>query len=141
MRTDARFDRRLVLCKNATTTFGFGKIRAQVGDLVLTKDGLLARMVARITYAPQLDSTDKPIRNWILGVAMVGKLLEHTHERWINPLDVVRVEPIRNQLDILTYFLSAELVKADIEEIRLCASEGWSTLDAYRKWFKESRGV
>ena len=140
MRKDAQFDKRLVLCKNATT-FGFGKMRAQVGDLVLTKDGLSARMVGRITYAPQLDSTDKPIRNWILGVAMIGQLLEHTHERWIDPLDVVRIEPIRNQLDILTYFLSAELVKADIEEIRLCASEGWSTLDAYRKWFKESRGV
>ena len=138
MRTDATFDRRLVICKHATH-LGYGKVRAQVGDLVLTKDGLLGRMIGRVVRAPRLDGDRKPIKNWILVVAMVGQMLEHTHERWIDPDDVVRVESVRNQIDVLSCFLSPELAKAPIDEVRRYSSEGWSTLDAYRKWFKESR--
>ena len=140
MRQDASFDKRQVICKNATH-LGYGKIRAQVGDLVLTKDGLLARMIGRITYAPTLAPTDKPIRNWILAVAMTGQMLEHTSERWIDPADVTRVESIRNQADVLAWFLSDQMTKAPIDEVRRCASEMWSTLDAYRAYMKESRQV
>ena len=140
MRTDATFDKRQVKCPNSRI-FGYSKVTAQVGDLIYTKHGLLARMIGRIVYAPSLEVNEAPIHNWILAIAMVGDLLEHTHERWIKPEHVVRVEPVRNQLDVLTYFLSKETVKAPIEELRLCASEGWSTLDAYRKWFKESRQI
>jgi hypothetical protein len=140
MRTDARFDKRQVICRNSSF-LGYSKGTARVGDLVFTKHGLLARMIGRITYAPALEPNDKPIKNWILAVGMVGDLLEHTHERWINPEHVVRVEAIRNQLEVLKYFLSDEMIKAPIEEMRLCCSEGWSTLDAYRAWFKESRNT
>ena len=75
MRQDAQFDKRQVICKHATH-LGYGKIRAQVGDLVLTNDGLLARMIGRITYAPTIDPTTKPIRNWILAVTMTGQMLD-----------------------------------------------------------------
>jgi hypothetical protein len=140
MRTDATFDRRQVICKHATW-LGYGKVRAQVGDLILTKDGTLGRMLARITHAPQLEHNDKPIKNWILVLAMTGQMLEHTSERWIDPEDVTRVESVRDQSEVIAYFLSDQTIKAPINEMRRCASEGWSTLDAYRKWFKESRQI
>jgi hypothetical protein len=140
MRQDANFDRRQVVCKHATH-LGYGKVNAQVGDLILTNDGLLARMIGRITYAPTLEPAGKPIRNWILAVAMTGQMLEHTSERWIDPETVTRVESIRNQTDVLAWFLSERMTKAPIDEVRRCASEMWSTLDAYRAYMKESRQV
>jgi hypothetical protein len=140
MRQDARFDKRQVICKHATH-LGYGKIRAQVGDLVLTNEGLLARMIGRITYAPTLDPTTKPIRNWILAVAMTGQMLEHTSERWIDPETVTRVESISNQGEVIAWFLSDQMTEAPIDEVRRCASEMWSTLDAYRAYMKESRQV
>lgn len=141
MRTDATIDKKQVKCPNASM-LGYGKWKAQVGDLIHFQDQStrrIARMIGRIAYAPGLMDDNKPIRNYILAVAITGDMLDHSHERWINPADVLRVESIRNQAEVIAYLLSDEMVKAPIDEIRRCSSEGWSSLTAYRNWFKSSR--
>jgi hypothetical protein len=139
MRTDCIIDKCQVRCPNASH-LGYDKWKAQVGDLVLYSEGTqrkVARMIGRITYAPELESSDKPIKNWILGIALTGELLEHTYERWIDPKSVIRVESIREQRAVLEYFLSDEMLRAPIDEVRKCSEDGWSTLARYREWKKK----
>ena len=138
MRTDATFDNKQVKCPNVSM-LGHGKWKAQVGDLVVTKDGLLARMIGRVVYAPCLTGNTKPICNYILAVAMCSPVLDCTGERWINPIDVVRVESIDRQRDVLQWFLSNEMINAPLQEVRMCANEGWSTIEKMRDYFMESR--
>lgn len=135
MRTDAIIDKRQVLCTNANL-IGYGTYKARVGHLIMWQDQtrvMVGRMIGRIHYAPSLGETAK-IENWILVVALTGSMLDGLGERWVNPVDVLRIEPIRNQMDILTYFLSDDMVKAPQAEVRRCANQGWSTLAAYREW-------
>lgn len=144
MRTDASFDARQVRCPNATT-LGYGKRNAQVGDLIIFKEGertQLGRMLARITYAPALTGDKTSIRNWLC-VAVLHQGI-HIGERWVNPTDVLEVKRItKRTLDTVACFFGADLRKTskrNITEARMCVSEGWSSLKAFRAWV-EDRGV
>jgi hypothetical protein len=133
MRTDATIDKRQVRCPNASH-IGYSKWKAQVGDLIVWREGDLkriGRMIGRVHYAPALTGDRAPIRDYILVVG-IGDMLQHTFERWVNPRDVERVEKIRDQGEVLAYFLSADLVKAPIDEIRRCMEYGSNTLARYR---------
>ena len=137
MRTDAIIDRKQVRCPNAST-LGYGKWKAQVGDLVEFKEGnkvVVGRMVGRISYAPNLNG-GKPLKNYIVAIC-IDQMLRYTFERWINPIDVTRVERLRNQTDTVAYFLGTDIAKAPVDEVCKAASDGWSTLDKYRKYRME----
>jgi hypothetical protein len=96
-------------------------------------------MIGRIAYAPALSSDNGSIRDYILAIGITGMLLDHVHERWINPADVVRVQSIRDQRQVIASFLADDMTTAPIDELRRCYSEGWTSLENYRKWFRESR--
>lgn len=136
MRTDVTIDKKQVHCPN-TSRLGFDKSKAQVGDLILFSEGeriITARMIGRIAYAPQCAETP-PIRGWILAICL-NDSLDHTFERWVNPADVLRVEPLENESihrrAVTEYFLSDELTQAPINEVRRSTTDGWSTLAKYR---------
>lgn len=135
MRTDARIDKKQVKCCNAST-LGFDKYFAQVGDIITYRESgqlRIGRMIGRIAYAPACGET-KSIQNYILAVVIDNYSLNHTCERWINPADVERVQSIRDQMHVLDWFLSDDMVKAPVDEVRQSTSDGWSTLYAYRNW-------
>jgi hypothetical protein len=140
MRTDAVIDKVQVECPDSST-LGFDKTKAQVGDLVFYHfgdDGPIfhGRMIGRIHHAPAIGNDKGPIKNWLL-VAQLSPFLDQVYERWINPLWVVRVNAISGdmrQKDILAWFMSDDMVKAPQDEVRACVSEGWSSLAAYRHW-------
>ncbi len=135
MRTDAQIDRRQVLCKNADCS-GYGKIRAQLGDILRYGYGETGfthtgRMVGRIHYAPAMEGDKEPIRDWIL-VAELSNDLTHVYERWINPLWVGKVvAPRPEHTKAVQWFLSEDMVKQDQDTVRKCISGGWSSFDAY----------
>lgn len=133
MRTDAIIDKQQVRCPHAST-LGFGKWKAQVGDIVHFTEGntqRIGRMIGRVKYAPNLQG-GKPLRNFILAVVLFD--LDHTGERWIDPETVTRVESIREHRMVTEWFLSDQMNKASIDEIRRCVSAGWNNLDRYREW-------
>lgn len=135
MRKDVIIDRQQVRCKNASH-LGFDKAKAQVGDIVIYRDdndtSHIGRMIGRIRYAPGIGGSPV-IRNHILAVVL-GERIDCTFERWINPDSVISIQSIRNHRDIMTWFLSNQMVSAPLQEVRECAAEMWSTLDAYRAW-------
>jgi len=137
MRTDAIIDRRQVRCPKAST-LGYGKWKAQVGDLVLFTEGQqtrTGRMIGRIHYAPACG--ESPIIRDYLLVVCLNDSLDHTFERWVNPADVQRVEALREQQPVMAYFLSADLVKSPIDEVRRSTTDGWTTLAKYRAYMAE----
>jgi hypothetical protein len=92
MRTDCTIDKRQVRCPNACT-IGYGKWRAQVGDLLTFQDGAqirCGRMIGRVHYAPAISGETHPVRDYILVVGL-STALDHTFERWVNPVDVTYV--------------------------------------------------
>jgi len=135
VRTDAIIDKRQVRCPNASH-LGFDRWQAQVGDLILFTDGertSVGRMIGRVHYAPPCVES-LAVHDWLLVVGLAADL-GHTFERWVNPLDVERVQSIREEHSrILTWFLSDQMIKADVQEVRKSTSNGWSTLDAYHAW-------
>jgi hypothetical protein len=141
MRQDASIDKKQVRCPNASH-LGFDKQVAQVGDIVQWNiDGdnaRIGRMIGRIAYAPMLAGDVRPIQNYILVLALAPDM-SYTCERWVNPADVTRVQAIREQRAVMEYFLSDQVVKAPIAEVRAAASEMWTTLTRYRTWFHKAR--
>jgi len=135
MRTDAQIDKRQVLCKGADCS-GFGKIRAQVGDILRYGYGEIGfthtgRMVGRVHYAPALSGDKGPIRDWIL-VAELCNSFDQVYERWINPLWVGRIVALSDKHKAaLKWFLSEDMVKQDQAIVRSCLSDGWSSFEAY----------
>jgi hypothetical protein len=143
MRTDITIDRKQVKCPNASM-LGFGKWKAQVGNLVTYRvtytDGSsreeTGRMVGRIAYGSNL-TTGGSLRNHLV-LLSISSDLTHTMERWIDPKDVVRIHDIDEEYlqirSVMNWFLSADLTKAPVEEIRQCLSHGSRTLDSYRDY-------
>lgn len=133
MRTDAIIDKKQVRCPNAST-LGYGKWKAQVGDIVLFQEGerrtRVGRMIGRVHYAPTCGETPA-IRDYLLLICL-GDMLSWTCERWVNPADVLEVQSPRDQEEVLDYFLSDAMLKAPIDEVRETATEGWKTLERYR---------
>lgn len=133
MRTDARIDKKQVCCAKSPH-LQTGKFHCQVGDLFLYIESermVLGRMLGRIAYAPAIGETPT-IRGAILAI-VINSELSFTYERWVNPLDVVRIFSIDRQKDVMAYFLGPEMLSAKIDEIRAVAGE-WSTLAAYRQY-------
>lgn len=137
MRTDCTIDKQQVICRNAST-LGYGKYKAQVGDVIAWRDSTegdtrIGRMIGRIKYAPSLMGDKGPVRNYILAVQL-GMEMTSISERWVNPDSVYSVQSIRDHRAVTEYFLSDQMVKAQVHEVRTAASEMWSTLDKYRAW-------
>jgi hypothetical protein len=135
MRTDVRIDKQQVQCPNASH-LGYDKWRAQVGDIITFREAdqlRIGRMIGRIAYAPNLNG-GRSLRNYILAVVLDNHTLSHTCERWINPADVVRIQSIRNQWQVLDWFLSDDMISAPVNEVRESTAGGWSTLYAHRNW-------
>jgi hypothetical protein len=135
MRTDVIIDRKLVVCPNAST-LGFGKWKAQVGNLVLFKENdkiVTGRMIGRIQYGY---SDGKSLKNFLV-VICISPRLDWTFERWVNPKDVTEIYDLKNEyakhVEVLEHFLSDELVKAPIDEVRAC-SRDWSSLKLKRAY-------
>lgn len=134
MRTDVTIDRKQVRCPN-TSHGGYDKYKAQVGDIVLFNESghsLVGRMIGRIVYAPPCGETPA-IRNYILVIAL-SQDMTFSMERWVNPADVMRVQAPRSHKQVMDYFLSDQIVKAPVSEVRAAASEMWTTLDQYLEW-------
>lgn len=134
MRTDATIDKRYVRCPN-TSHLGYDKWCAQVGDIInWTESGetRIGRMIGRVHYAPPCGEIPA-IRDYILVVGMAQDLT-HTFERWVNPVDVTRVQAIRNHAEILEWFLSDDMVRAEVGEVRRALEWGGSGLKPYRAW-------
>lgn len=92
-------------------------------------------MIGRVHYAPSC--SDSPvIRDHVL-VLVLSESLNHTYERWVNPIDILRVESLRDQRGVMSYFLSDLIVKAPINEVRKSTSDGWSTLTKYRAYMAQ----
>lgn len=138
MRTDAIIDKRQVRCPNASH-LGYDKWKAQVGDLITFREGdhgiTTGRMIGRIHYAPPCGESPA-INNWLLVIG-INSMLDHTFERWANPADVTRVQSLREQQAVMGYFLSDEILKAPIEEVRRGTTDGWTTLSRYRAYTAE----
>ncbi len=138
MRRDATIDRRKVKCSNASL-IGYGKLFAQVGDVVRFKEYdriRLGRMIGRIAFAPPCGETPC-IKNWLL-VVCLGEDLTHMAERWVDPASVTYVTPVANQGEVCAAFFSDTLTKTPIELVRMAASELWSTVAAYLAWRKDA---
>ena len=144
MRNDAIIDKRFVHCPNSSHS-GYSKWRSQVGDLVFwSMDGtesatMIGRMIGRIHYAPALEGDKEPVRDYILAVKL-SQDMTYTSEFWVNPKLVTRVESIRNQSDVLAWFLSNQMVKEPLADVRQCSSDGWSTFAKFQAW-RKSTGV
>ena len=128
MRTDAIIDKRQVKVPYSSH-IGFSKWRAQVGDLILFTEGgrtVTGRMIGRVHYAPALGETPI-IRDYILCVCL-NDALDYTFERWVNPIDVVQVEPMtdehaRKRIEVTAWFLS-DLKRESAEELRRTVEYG-----------------
>lgn len=138
MRTDCILDKRQVVCRNSSH-IGFSHVTARVGDMVLFREGehtRTGRMLARIQWAPGICG-DKPIKNWLC-VAVISDRLDHVCERWVNPVDVLEVYRMEDvNLDVIRWFMGSDIrkqAKRDIDELRRCITDGWSTMKAYRAY-------
>jgi len=137
MRTDTIIDRKLVKCPNAST-LGYGKWKAQFGDIVLWKDseGIhIGRVAGRIQYAPALGSETPAIRNHLLIVALSRN---HTFpmERWVDPQEVIEVYDPANfesqPLRLLTFLFGPEFKKESVEDLRKWIRDGAATPEDMR---------
>ena len=100
MRTDVSIDRKQVYCPNARA-LGFGKYKAQTGDLVeycesegseyCESEGStrIGRIAGRIRLAEDLGG-GKPIANQLLVIALSSDL-SFVMERWIDPDSITRI--------------------------------------------------
>lgn len=139
MRTDATIDRRQVRCPNASY-LGYDKWIAQVGDLIRFNEGAetrVGRMIGRVAYAPRLDGDSAPVKDYILA-AVLSPTLDYVAERWVNPADVVQVQPIRGQAETMQWFLSTDMTRQPVGLVRLCISELWSSFNAFMTWLREA---
>ena len=130
MRTDALLDKRKVFCPN-TSTLGYDKRYAQVGDIVLFTENeqtRIGRMIARVKWAPD----SPPIKNYILAIVL-NEDMTHTSERWIQPERVTRVQALRDHREVIEYFLSDQLIKEPLEDVRRILGE-WPSMNRYRAW-------
>lgn len=129
MRTDILIDKKQVKCPNVSL-LGYGKWKAQVGDLVWFKEGdteRIGRMVGRVASGDH--------KNHII-VGTLSSSLCSVYERWVSPNQVTRIEEIRNQGEALAWFLSDTMTKAPMDKVRHCIHNGWSSFDAYMEWRK-----
>jgi len=146
MRQDAIIDRKQVICSNATT-IGYGKWRAQTGDLLLYRESenslRLARVIGRVKYAPALDGDKGPACNRIMVLAL-GNIPSHAFERWIDPKDVLEVISLATEhgdriRQLLQWFLSPELTKYSPEELSDWAKSGFATMQNWQDYQRKSR--
>ena len=138
MRRDATIDRQQVHLPNAST-LGFGKYKAQFGDVVLYQQDehtYIGRVAGRIHYAPPLESSEKPIRDYLLVIAL-GTRLDFAMERWVNPEDVTECFDPSNEhcriQEVLAFLFSPQFKTESVDTLRRYAGE-WSTPDRMRKW-------
>jgi len=138
MRRDAIIDKRKVRCPNASL-IGYGKLFAQVGDVVRFTEGdtpRIGRMIGRVAYAPSLQG-EGVIKDYIL-CAVLGHDLTCMTERWVNPANVSYVTPVGNQGEVCAAFFSDTLTKTPLDIVRMAAHDLWTTVAAYLTWRKEA---
>ena len=138
MRTDAQIDRKQVYLPNAST-LGFGKWKAQHGDVVLytqNDQNCIGRVAGRVHYAPSLEPNEKPIKDYLL-VIQLGSRLDFSYERWVNPADVTECFDPHNEYcriqEVLAFMFSKDFKKESVETLRRFAGE-WSTPAKMREW-------
>jgi hypothetical protein len=140
MRTDCTIDHKQVICRFASFT-GYSTRKAQLGHIIRWNDvngqSYTGRVMGRIVYAPKLESTGFAIKNWLL-VAYLAPDLSYVGERWVNPDWVTSCEPVGSKrAEVANYFLGEDIVKTsrtNMEELRICLSDMWSSLKRYREW-------
>lgn len=154
MRNDARIDRKYVACPNAST-LGYGKWKAQTGDIVVYRQATyeakdlkemtnpyyssrVGRVIGRIAHAPNLDEYGKTIRNYLLIVGL-SEDLTAAMERWVNPVDVTRVYDPRetNTQALISFFFSPEMPKEPVNILRQWSTSGFSTVQEYREYLSK----
>jgi hypothetical protein len=135
MRTDVIIDKKQVVCRN-TSTLGFSKWKAQVGNLLLFKEGgriVTGRMIGRIQHG-YFDG--KSLKNHLV-VICISPRLDWTFERWVDPNDVTEIYDLNSEYarhaEVLEHFFSVELTKAPIDEVRAC-SRDWYSLKSKRAY-------
>lgn len=132
MRTDAKIDRKQVICRNSSH-LGYSKVTARTGDIVVYTENLetshVARVIGRIAYAPPLSGDVHPIRNYLI-VASLSKDLTYVGERWVNPEDVSQVFAVRPETaKLLAFFLSPEFGHESIDNLRRWTESGFATVN------------
>jgi hypothetical protein len=132
MRTDAQIDRKQVYCPNAST-LGYGKHKAQFGDVVVFEENntlRVGRVAGRIKYAPPCGDTPA-IRGHLLVIGLNDSLTS-VYERWLNPSDVTRVEPRANLIVSLMSFLMSPGFKTHTPDVlRTWSESGFPTMDQW----------
>jgi hypothetical protein len=143
VRIDAFIDRKQMRCPNAST-IGYGKWKAQTGDIVVYRanEGMtqVGRVIGRITHAPALDGDKSPTRNYLL-LAVLNSSLTFVMERWINPEDVIEVfEPREDVAKMLAFFFSPEFTKESVDTLRRWTGSGFATPKDNEEYMARIRG-
>jgi hypothetical protein len=132
MRKDVKIDRYAVKCRSANT-LGYGKWKAEVGDIIVFEENgehAVGRMAGRVHSAPALISGEKPIKDYILVIAL-NDALTFSMERWINPADVISIHNPnhvdRKIVEFMAFFLSPEFKDYTPEQLRQWHYSGYAT--------------
>lgn len=133
MRTDVTTSKKQSEYLANASTLGYGKYKAQFGDIVIYRENentvRVARVAGRIEHCPKLDD-DPNMKGWLIVVAL-GMNLTHTMERWINPDDVIECfNPSpdkfggRDIIALLSFFFGEDFKKHSTDELRQWANAG-----------------
>lgn len=136
MRTDVRIDRKQVKLPNSTN-LGFGKWKAQFGDVVRFDESghdMYGRIIGRIAHAHRPDG-DPDVRGWLVVIAL-GSNLSFPMERWVNPADVrecfnPQAFGGRDMAKFLAFFFGPEFRKQKTEVLRAWSTYGQPDFEKY----------
>lgn len=140
MRTDVTIDRKQVHLPNAST-LGYGKFKAQHGDVVLFKQDpsigqlTIGRVVGRIASAPRIGD-DPDLRGHLVVVALTQSITSPM-ERWVDPANVVECfNPQdfggRDVGEFLRFFFSPEFRNETPDTMRQWANSGCASFATFK---------
>ena len=116
----ATIDRQAVRLPNAST-LGYGKWRAQYGDLITFREGeqtRTGRVAGRVAYAPPLTGqyAAPAVKNHLYVIAF-GDDLTHAFVRWVDPADVITCIQVTADVGAFAAFLLAPQLPADLPDL------------------------
>lgn len=140
MRNDVTIDRKQTGYLPNTSTLGYGKYKAQFGDVVLFTEAnhvRIGRVIGRIKSAPRIGN-DPDLRGHLV-VLTLGQNLTHAFERWVAPEDVIECfnpEPDkfggRDVRKLLDFFFGPEFKTKTPDQLRQYAN-GLTTTEEISK--------
>lgn len=135
MRNDVVIDRKQVNVPKAST-LGFGKFRAQFGDMIMYHDQeatRVGRIIGRVQSAPSIGQ-DGPLRDHLV-VAVFSDDLTFIYERWVDPASVARCwTPQPKHRELWQFMLGDEFKKRSPDELREWAESGFSTWETFQEY-------